>query len=290
MKKGKISISIFYALVLITLSAYCLILFAMVYLTAVTSLKNLPDFMANRIGLPTQWIFKNYADAFELYKQKIDGGRWVYFGEMFFNSLLYAGGCAAFATITPCLVAYCCAKYKVFLNKFIYGSVIVGMILPVVGTLPSSILVMKSLGLYDTMYGMWIMKLNYMGTYFLIFYGTFKGLSNEYKEAAVIDGAGEYTVLFKVVLPLVSGTMAAVFLLNFISFWNDYQTPLIYLKNVPTAAVGLYRFVYMPVSATKSTKPMQMTGCMIMFLPVFILFMCFRNLFMGNLTVGGIKG
>lgn len=176
------------------------------------------------------------------------------------------------------------------LNKFIYGTVIVGMILPIVGALPSSIQVCKALGIFDTMIGMWIMKANYMGTYFLVFYGTFKSLSNEYKEAAIIDGASDYCVLFKIVFPLVKSVMLATFVLNFIAFWNDYQTPLIYLESYPTAAVGMFSFSYAASSNGASLPNMQMTGCVILFLPVFILFLALKDLFMGNLTVGGLKG
>lgn len=281
---------IFKTVVFTVLTLYVLILFSLMYLTLTTSFKSLFDLMNNKVGLPKEWIFKNYVDAFEMFNMVLPSKRKVYLGEMFWNTLLYAGGSAFFATITPCLVAYCCAKFSVKLNKFIYGTVIVGMILPIVGALPSSIQVCKALGIFDTMIGMWIMKANYMGTYFLVFYGTFKSLSNEYKEAAIIDGASDYCVLFKIVFPLVKSVLLATFVLNFIAFWNDYQTPLIYLESYPTAAVGMFSFSYAASSNGASLPNMQMTGCVILFLPVFILFIALKDLFMGNLTVGGLKG
>lgn len=281
---------IFKTVVITVLTLYSLILFSLFYLTIVTSLKSLPDFMNNKTGLPKQWMFQNYVDAFSMFNMVLKNKRVVYLGEMFWNTILYAGGSALFATLVPCLMAYCCAKFNVFLNKFIYGTVIVGMILPIVGALPSSIQICKALGIFNTMIGMWIMKANYMGTYFLIFYATFKSLSNEYKEAAVIDGANDYYVLFKIVFPLVRSVLAAVFVLNFIAFWNDYQTPLIYLGNYPTAAVGMFNFAYAASSNGASLPHIQMTGCMILFLPIFILYMAFKDLFIGNLTVGGLKG
>lgn len=82
----------------------------------------------------------------------------------------------------------------------------------------------------------------------------------------------------------------ATFVLNFIAFWNDYQTPLIYLESYPTAAVGMFSFSYAASSNGASLPNMQMTGCVILFLPVFILFIALKDLFMGNLTVGGLKG
>lgn len=279
---------IFKTVVITVLTLYSLILFSLLYLTIVTSFKSLPDLMNNKAGLPQKWIFQNYIDAFSMFNVTLKNKRVVYLGEMFWNTILYAGGSAFFATLVPCLMAYCCAKFNVSLNKFIYGTVIVGMILPIVGALPSSIQICKALGIFNTMIGMWIMKANYMGTYFLIFYATFKSLSDEYKEAAIIDGANDYYVLLKIIFPLVKTVMLAVFTLNLISFWNDYQTPLIYLESYPTAAVGMFRF---GGSSNGASLPnIQMTGCMILFIPIFVFYMAFRDLFIGNLTVGGLKG
>lgn len=58
----------------------------------------------------------------------------------------------------------------------------------------------------------------------------------------------------------------------------------------PTAAVGMFSFSYAASSNGASLPNMQMTGCVILFLPVFILFLALKDLFMGNLTVGGLKG
>ncbi len=62
------------------------------------------------------------------------------------------------------------------------------------------------------------------------------------------------------------------------------------MSDYPTAAVGLYKAVWMPGDSGRTDQPIQMAGCMILFIPIFILFIAFKDIFMGNLTVGGIKG
>lgn len=282
---------VFIGITLAILILYTVVMGLMVYMTIITSLKDFLDYKLNPIGLPEIWMWSNYVDAFSAFNVILDGGRKVvYLDTMLLYSLIYAAGSAFISATVPALVAYLVAKYRVWLNEFIYGTVIVAMVLPIVGALPSEIQVAKFLGIYNTLYGVWIMKATYLGTNFLIYYGTFKGLSDEYIEAATIDGAGQFTVMLQVVLPLVKTTIFAIMILAFIGSWNDYQTPLIYMQDYPTAAVGLFRYVYMPSQAGAATSNMQMAGCMILFIPVLILFLIFRDVFMGNLTVGGLKG
>ena len=281
----------FIGIVLTVLIVYTLILGTMIYLALTTSLKEYIDFKLNPIGLPEQLWFQNYVDAFSAFQVKIEGNtRTVYLLEMLGNSVIYSVGCAITATLMPCLVSYLVAKYDEALNGFVYYTVIVAMILPIVGALPSEIQIAKQLGLYNTRFGLVIMRASHLGTYFLIFLGTFKGLSDEYIEAATIDGAGQWQVMVQIVFPLIRTTIFAIFLLNFIGYWNEYQSPLIYMGDYPTAAVGLFRYVHNASQSGASSMTLQMAGCMILFLPIFILFVLFKNVFMGNLTVGGIKG
>lgn len=273
----------------VILAIYAILMLLMIFFTITTSLKSFIDYDSNPIGLPSQWKFDNYVKAFSAFKVPVNNGKYmVYFGEMFMYSFYYAFTSAIFATIIPCIVAYLVTKYDFPFNHVIYTTVIVAMILPIVGSLPSEIQIAKKLGLYNTLFFP-IMKATYLGQYFLIFYATFKGFSKEYYAAAEIDGAGQFTVMIKIAMPLIINSIIAVFILQFIGFWNDYTGPIIYLQDYPTAAVGLFRYVYNPTTQEASTITLRMAGCMLLFLPTFIMFLCFKNIFMGNLTIGGIK-
>ena len=122
-----------------------------------------------------------------------------------------------------------------------------------------------------------------------MFHGIFRTLPMAYTEAAKIDGAGNLSILVKIILPLVRNTFFTVMLINFIGFWNDYQTPLIYMPSYPTIALGMF---YMASTTENglSTVPMRMTGAMLMLIPILVLFLCFHKRLLGNLTVGGLKG
>ena len=133
------------------------------------------------------------------------------------------------------------------------------------------------------------MKANFLGMYFLVFYNVFKAAPKEFTEAAKIDGAGNLSILLRIMLPLARNTFFTVMLINFIGFWNDYQIPLIYLPHSPTVALGMLHMASTTENSL-STVPMRMTGAMLMLLPILVVFLAFQKRLIGNLAIGGIKG
>lgn len=276
---------------LVFLIIYSISLFSPLLWGALTAFKNQSDFRVNIIGLPKQWVW-NFSFVFSKFTvsvQTANGEKIVGMGMMYVNSILYSVGCAFFQTLVPCLTAYMCARFKYKFSKIVHTTVIITMILPIVGALPAEIQMAKSLMLYDHVWGLWIMKANFLGMYFLVFYGMFKSLPMAYTEAAKIDGAGNLTVLFRIVMPLVRNTFLTVMVINFIGFWNDYQTPLIYMPSHPTVALGMYYMASTTLNAL-STVPMRMAGAMLMLIPILIVFLLTHKRLLGNLTMGGIKG
>ena len=278
-------------ILLIFLILYVVVLVGLLLWAFMTSFKSQTEFRLNIVGLPKEWVW-NYSFVFQMFTVPVStpqGTVDIGMDLQFLYSVLYSEGCAFEATITPCITAYLCARFPYKFGKVIYTVVIVTMVIPIVGNLPSEIQVARIFGLYDQIWGLWIMKANFLGMYFLVFYGVFKGIPKEYAEAAKVDGAGNFSILFRIMLPMVRNTFFVVMLIKFIDFWNDYQTPLVYLKSYPTIAYGVF---YMANSRENglSTVPMRMTSAMLAFIPVFVLFMIFQKKLVGNLTVGGIKG
>ena len=124
--------------------------------------------------------------------------------------------------------------------------------------------------------------------YYLVFFAAFKGVSKEYSEAASIDGASEFTIMVRIMLPMVKTVMLTVFLIKFIELWNDYQNPMLYLPSYPTVAFGVY---YMSVvnRTNDISTTVRLAGSILMAVPVLILFVCFKDKLIGNLSMGGVK-
>lgn len=257
----------------------------------VTSYKSNLDYLENPLWLPQKWFFKNIWTAinnFTVTVNKNDTMTQIYIEEMLLNSLLYAVGGAFFSTFTCTIVAYATAKFDFKFSKVIYAIVIVTMTLPIVGNLPSELQLLKSVGLYDHIWGLWICKANFLGLYYLVFYALFKAMPKEFTEAAYMDGASNFRVLFLIAMPLVRGTFMTVMLIKFIELWNDYTVTLTYMPTHPTLAFGLYAYSF-STSPEISNTPMRLAGCFILIIPIFIIFVAFHKRLLGNISMGGIK-
>lgn len=259
-----------------------------------TSLKDEIDFMLDTFGIvnPQAIYLENYRLAYDLIEVTImkNGVPYVVeFWELIGNSVIYSVLCTIMHVLTPCITAYAVARYDFKFSKVIYTTVIVTMILPTIGNLASSIQVSKWFFTYDSFIGLAVMKGYFLGTNFLIFYAAFKSISKEYTEAAEIDGASQWQIMTQVILPLAKTTVSAVALISFIAYWNDYSTPMIYLPSHPTIAYGLYYFNN-STNNEASFVTVRLAGCIIVSVPILLVFILFKDKLMGNLTVGGIKG
>lgn len=268
---------------------YVVLLVAPLVWAFITSFKAQSDYRLNVLGLPEKWVW-NYSYVIKNGVILVGTtGKYASVPQMFGYTFLYALGCAFTNTLVRASTAYLCARFHYKFSKVVYNVVVVVMILPIVGSLPAEVQMARTLGFYDHIWGLWLMKANFLGMYFLVFHATFKSLPMTYTEAAKIDGANNMAILVKVILPLAKNTFATVMLINFITFWNDYQTPMIYMPTYPTIAEGVFVMAQSSMNGLASV-PMRMTGTMIMLLPILAVFLVFQRRLLGNLTVGGIKG
>ena len=256
-----------------------------------TSIKTHEGFRAEKVWPNADFAFENFGTVFNKFQVVVSTTteiKVVFIEEMLVNTLLYAVGGALIQAFVPLFVAYLTAKFTYKFSKIIYWVVVVTMTLPLIGEAPSAIRILQSLNLYDTIYGNWVQKFSFTGMYYLVFYSTFESISNDYAEAAHIDGAGETTIFFKIIFPLVRNMFFTVALLKFIEFWNDYQTPLLYLPSYPTISYGIYSLV-LDKTAEMSKVPNRIAACVLVLIPILMLFIVFKNRLMGNISMGGLK-
>lgn len=295
-KKQKIKLNWLLTTILVFLSVYLLSMVLLIAWNMITTLKSTYEyeFLENRLGLPKEPTLENYGVALKYFSVKVfeeKTGVYLYYNIwlQFGNSLLYSVGCALTQTLTPCLVAYIVARYRYkFLNIY-YMIVIITMSLPIIGALPSEIMISKMLHLYDNFWGQWIMKAHFLGIYFLVFHAQFKMIPYEYTEAAKIDGASNFRTMTMIIMPLAWSTISTVLLLSFVGFWNDYQAPMLYLPSYPVAAYGIFLFQDSQEQLLSYT-PTKLAGITLLAIPIVVVFLVFQNKLMTNLSIGGLKG
>ena len=313
MKKEKsISNKIFVGVVCAVLVLYTVSIFIPIIWGLMTSLKSHYDFtiFGNKVGFPNLdanafgssvnefFRLANYAEVLE--KATIHGEASFYIGDrlvtntsdngigmLLVNTLLQSGLGALLQAIVPAIMAYAVAKYRFAYSKVLYAVVIFVMIMPVVGNQPAEITMLRNLGVYDTYWGFFLQKFNFVGMYFLVFYAFFESFSNAYLEAAEIDGASQVTQLMKIVLPLSVKMISSVFVIQFVHFWNDYNTSFLYMPMKTTLAYGVW-FWNTNNQTFKSTVT-RVASSMLLAVPILVMFVIFRDKLMGNMTMGGLK-
>lgn len=204
------------------------------------------------------------------------------------NSVLYSLSSALAFTICPVIVAYVTSRFKYGFSKVLYAFVVVTMSFPIVGAMASEIQMLHNLGVFDTVISMIILRFNFLSIYFLILHAQFSSIAQDYSEAAKVDGASNLRIMLQVVIPQSLNTIVTVFILSFITYWNDYQIPMLYLPSYPTAAYGIYDFIYNP-NSLKTTIPHQMAVTVLLTLPIVIVFIIFNKRLRVSVAMGGIK-
>ena len=261
---------------------YSISLLYPVFWLILNSLKETQEFGANAFGMPKAAYFQNYSDAFAL-----TVGRTKILG-MFVNSVILVAGCTLVSVFMPTITGYVVSKFEFPGRKLLYGVAISSMLIPAVGTLTATYQLMVDLHLYNTYIGVIIMASGGFGFNFVMVYGFFKSISKTYAEAAMLDGAGEYTIFFRVMLPQVKPSLIAIGIIAAINYWNDYFTPYMYLRQHPTIAVGLQKIVDKVQS--NNTWPQLFAIMLISIVPPVAIFVAFQKTIMENTVAGGLKG
>lgn len=206
---------------------------------------------------------------------------------MLFNSIWYSTLSPALGIMVSACTGYVVCKYNFHGKKLIYNLVLVVMMIPVMGSFTAQYKLYTKLNLVNSPLIL-IASASGFGSTFLYVYSFFKTVSWNYAEAAFIDGAGHFTVFYKIMLPMVMPMLLAFFVMGFVGAWNDVQGPLTWLEELPTLSYGIY--AYEQMAKYYANQPIYFSGVILSIIPVVILFILFQNAIMNNVSIGGLKG
>lgn len=252
----------------------------------VNSFKTNQEFFTNVWALPQSFSFRNYTSVLG-YNMQTSAGTFN-ITHMFLLSVGITLAATVINTLLSTMAAYVIARYKFKGRNLLYSVALFTLIMPIVGTLPAQFRLMQNLGLYNTIIGILILYSGSFGFTFFIMHGYFKNISPTYAEAAFVDGASDFQVFLRIMLPMAKPIMISLAIIYGIGIWNDYITPSIYLKNYPTLAVGI-RYLTQTMVSTGAYAEMFAT-MIISIVPILAIFIAFRNTIMENMVAGGLKG
>jgi len=191
-------------------------------------------------------------------------------------------------------------KSKRFVAFYLYFTTLFGG-----GLVPSYILITQYLHLNDTI---WVYIIPYLITPWYIFMirTFFQNIPNEIIESMLIDGAIEYTIYYKIMLPLSKPVLATVALFVFLGKWNDWMTSMLYInqdkyislqyllqrimKNIELLRDTNSGTVQMMASMDIPAETVRMAMAVVVAGPVLVIFPFFQKYFTKGLTVGSVKG
>lgn len=247
----------------------------------VNSLKDYVEFSNTPWGLPQKIQWSNYAFIFNNFAM----------GEAFFNSLVLCLACPTAGIVSTTFAAYALSKFEFRGKKVLFFIHILPMLVCITGSTSTMYMFFNTLGIYDTFIAMIWSSAGGTGMNFLLVYGVFKNVSRTYMEAAEIDGASDFTVFVKIMLPQAIGIVGTLWMLSFIGSWNEYASYQLFLPSHPTVSTALVSIQTNVTSGIYANHyPEFFAAIMISIIPVIVIFLVFQDQIMQMSLGGGIKG
>ena len=238
---------------------------------------------ADVMKIPIEWIPKYFYP--DNYKRVLSIGTTsstnYHFGLAYFNSIKVAVISTVVAITSATLAGYAFAKLKFKGSNVLFIIYLAQMMVPSQLTLIPRFIMFMQLGWMNTHLSLIVPKIIAVSSTFML-RQSFLSTPDELREAARIDGAGEYRAFAQVMLPLVTATV------QFLDAWNSYLDPLVFISNWKkwTIPLALNQFVGTEVTQYNLT----MAACCMAVVPVFIVFLFGQKFFLKGLSVGAVKG
>lgn len=186
------------------------------------------------------------------------------------------------------LGGYGFSKFEFPLKKWLFSLLMATMIIPGAVMMVPTFVIMRELGWVDTFLPLIIPgAANAFGIFFFRQYTS--TINDELMDAARIDGASEFMIFIRIILPIITPGLISLGLIFFMASWNNYLGPLIYLKSPSNWTITLAINALIGGAGLTAWGP-QMAMSVISLIPLLIIFLVFQKRFSEGITAGAIKG
>ena len=244
-----------------------------------SSFKTTREIFQRPFGWPASPSLRNYAAVWET----------AHFDVYFVNSVIVTVGAMLVILVAGTLAAYALGRYRFRGNDLLYLFFLSGIMVPIRLAIIPLFILMRDLRLLDTH---WSLILVYaasgLSSAVFILTGFFRALPQDLDSAARIDGAGELSILIRVMLPLVRPALAIVTVYNVIPIWNDFFFPLVFIHQDRLKTLPLGMTVFFGEFA--ANWALLFAGLTLAAAPVIGLYILMSRQFIKGLTAGAVKG
>ena len=229
-------------------------------------------------GLPNPWVFSNYIGVLKSV---------TFWGE-FANSAIVGVVTTVGVVVLGVMVSFALARYEFKLKGAMYSLFAAGLMFPLVVAITPLYIVVKDLGLIDSLAGIIIPQIAFgLPTTVIILTPFLRAIPKDIEEAASIDGSSRLGVFFRMAIPLALPGVITVAILAFIASWNNYILPLYVLNSQANYTLPLGVQQFSSEYSQDTARVLAFTSLSMM--PALIFFSIFQRRIVGGLT-GAVKG
>ena len=234
---------------------------------------------ANPQFFPDQWTFENYRTAWTA----------TPFFRFMINSAIQTGVITIFQVVFSILAAYAFAMFSFRGKGFLFGLLIASLMIPFELTFIPNFIMVSNLGWANTYQGLTVPFLASAFGVFM-FRQFFMSVPRDLYEAAKIDGASDWFYLWRIMVPLSKGAVAAFGIFSFLGAWNQFLWPLIITneESMRTAQIGIRFFLINQERATDWGA--IMAGSAIVMVPTLLAFLVAQKQLVKGIAASGLKG
>ncbi len=232
-------------------------------------------------AIPTELHLQNFVSAWDTANLS------VYFQ----NSVLIGLSATVLAILFGAAAAYAVSYFARYrrLSRYLYTYFLLGLVVPVNALLIPVYLLVNRVGVTDARITLPVVYAAFtMSVTFYILESFIRKIPRELSESAVIDGCGVFNIFLRIVIPTATPALATVFILNFLTNWNEFILALLLTGSVSerTVPVGLANFA----SQYQIQYGTMAAGVLMAIIPVIIVFVVFQQYVVKGLTAGAVKG
>ncbi|GHU60670.1 sugar ABC transporter permease [Spirochaetia bacterium] len=254
-----------------------LILYPLLFIV-LSSFKTNNDIILNPFGVAS-FNPGNYARAWKI----------GHIGQYFFSSVYVSVMSLLLSLIVIITAAYALGKLKPYGGKIIMMVLLSGMFITSEMTTIPNFTLLRSWGMYNNHWGLilpYVATAMILGIYILV--GYIETMPKEIEEAALIDGAGIFRIMFSIDMPMLVPPIATVAILSFQNFWSEFYWALIMIQSntLKTLPLGMMNFQ----SQYATDYGILSAGLVIMTLPLIVVYIFGSEHFVSGVTAGALKG
>ena len=211
------------------------------------------------------------------------------FGLYFLNSVVVAVSSTALTVLISGLLAYAFARLEFPGREALFYVFLVGMMIPPVMLIIPQFIIAKYLQLLNSLTGliMVYVTMNLSMQTFLL-RGFFEGLPRDLEEAALIDGAGRWTIFLRIVLPLSRPGVAVVTIFTFLYSWDEFPWAHVSIKETTRRTLPIAIALFQSEHLTEWGQ--VFAASIVALIPVVIVFVVFQRYFIRGIATTGLKG